>query len=202
MSNLLAKHINWRRFSELHENKEEAFEDLCRMLFRYRFFRESLDVVFHSNPNNPGIEIEPVIDPTTGKRISFQAKYFASNVNYSKIKSSMDATIKHYAGRVDCVYLYSNKDISNQSAIMEETINNLAMNNIEVVLVTNKQILDSIIVNEWFIISAVFFNNLVIKEGWFKEKLSVCLEQLGPRFTAELNVETQIEKRFGLFCQT
>lgn len=66
--------INWQQFELCNADKNTAFENLCRLLFNRMFFDNK--AIFHSNPNNPGIEIEPVYCQNKGKYISFQAKYF------------------------------------------------------------------------------------------------------------------------------
>ena len=102
--------INWDQFNTVNQDRRKAFEDLCRMLFDHLFF--SGKGLFHSNSNNPGVEIEPVFSSVVQKKISFQSKYFDKAVDYSQIKESAEKTVKYYNGKIDIVYLFSNLDIN------------------------------------------------------------------------------------------
>lgn len=82
-----SKNISWEQFSALNDDTTSSFEDLCRLLFNKQFFDDSK--IFVSKPNHPGVEIFPIFEEKSGKWISFQAKFFSSNINYSAIKDSV-----------------------------------------------------------------------------------------------------------------
>ena len=106
----MKKHIiSWASFEVCNANTEEAFEYMCGTLFCRTQATEG--TILRYNPQNPGVECEPAIEKGTGKRISFQAKYFSSRVGYSKIEESAKKTIEYYSGKVDKVFLYCNKDL-------------------------------------------------------------------------------------------
>ena len=94
--------INWQQFELCNADKNTAFENLCRLLFNRMFFDNK--AIFHSNPNNPGIEIEPVYCQNKGKYISFQAKYF-DKLDYSKIKHSCEKAVKYYKSNLDIYFV-------------------------------------------------------------------------------------------------
>ena len=71
-----ANTYRWSRFEECNTDTTTAFENMCRILFKKKFVDENTLLV--SAPNNPGIEVEPVLEKNTGERISFQAKYFST----------------------------------------------------------------------------------------------------------------------------
>ena len=48
----------------------------------------------HANPNNHGLETEPIYDEVNKCWIGFQAKFFESNVKYDQIKHSAEKTIR------------------------------------------------------------------------------------------------------------
>lgn len=104
--------ITWAQFEMCNPDTRTAFESMCRFLFNTTFFNGK--GLFHSNPNNPGVEILPILYEESGQRISFQAKYF-SVLDYSQIKHSAEMAIKHYAGKLDVIYLYCNKDVTTSS---------------------------------------------------------------------------------------
>lgn len=92
------KNLTWQHFDVLYEDKRTAFEYLCRALFR----REQCDIgtILHSDPNQAGIEVRPVYSKKCGKRISFQAKYFDSRVDYSQIKHSAEKTVEYFKDQI------------------------------------------------------------------------------------------------------
>ena len=118
-----APNITWSQFETCNPDTRSAFENMCRFLFNTFFFAGK--GLFHSDPNNPGIEIVPIFHKESGKTISFQAKYFSS-VDYSQIKHSAEKAIQYYAGKLDVIYLYCNKDLTTSSKSYQDIYNLLA----------------------------------------------------------------------------
>ena len=87
--------LTWEHFSEIHEDSQHSFENLCRSLFRRKLCKEN--EILHSDPNHPGVEVAPVLEKDGDNLISFQAKYFDTRVGYSQIKKSVDQIIEHYS---------------------------------------------------------------------------------------------------------
>ena len=58
--------INWDSFKVHNQDSRGIrykFEDLCRILFANEFIKGNKQFRFlHSNPNNPGLETEPIFD--------------------------------------------------------------------------------------------------------------------------------------------
>ena len=58
--------ITWEQFITVNNDARGVrykFEDLCRQLFTYEFLsKNKIHKYVHSNPNNPGIESEPILD--------------------------------------------------------------------------------------------------------------------------------------------
>ena len=81
--------ITWEQFiTSKHDARgvRYKFEDLSRQLFTYEFLSGNKEYKYvHSNPNNPGIESEPILDEQNNKYIGYQAKFFDNNVDYSQI---------------------------------------------------------------------------------------------------------------------
>mgnify|MGYP003295074818 CR=1 FL=1 len=100
--------ISWAQFEVCNSNPQEAFEKMCRWIFNDFFFCGR--ALLHSDPNNPGVEVIPVLEPQSSKHISFQAKYFSA-LDYSQIMHSAEKAVKYYAGQLDVIYLYCNKDL-------------------------------------------------------------------------------------------
>ncbi len=93
--------LNWTQFESCNPDSQYAFERMCRLLFNHYFFDGK--AIMHSNPNNPGIEILPIKEVSSNKRISFQSKYLSTN-DYAQIKYSAIKTIEHCAGKLDVLY--------------------------------------------------------------------------------------------------
>ena len=159
--------VTWAHFEAVNQSTQTAFENMCRLLFnRYFFDRKAL---FHSNPNNPGVEIEPIIEPKGGKRISFQAKYF-TKVNYQKIKRSVENTIKYYSGQLDIYYFYCNKNLKTTCVSYKNFVALLSDANIEFKPINNETILDQVLYDP--IISSTFFGHHQLTIEWFNERLT------------------------------
>lgn len=167
---------------------------MCRFLF-HSFFFDGKEL-FHSEPNNPGIEIVPVFHKESGQWISFQAKYF-SNVDYSQIKHSAEKAIQYYSGRLDTIYLYCNKDLITSGKSYQEICALLSTNSISLVPITNQTILDQVLSND--IVSWHYFNTHNLTPEWFKERLLLSLKALGPRYNSDFNVNTVTQNQLDLF---
>lgn len=192
-----ANTYRWSRFEECNTDTTTAFENMCRILFKKKFVDENTLLV--SAPNNPGIEVEPVLEKNTGERISFQAKYF-STMNYNKIRESMLTTITYYDGKIDKVYLYCNKDISVTSQSYEEIKALLESHNISIVPITNQELLAQ--VAEFPIVSSLFFQQHNLSEEWFDNNFNTVADTLGPRYNRDFNVETEAGKLLDIFLLT
>lgn len=187
--------INWQQFELCNADKNTAFENLCRLLFNRMFFDNK--AIFHSNPNNPGIEIEPVYCQNKGKYISFQAKYF-DKLDYSKIKHSCEKAVKYYKSNLDAIYLFCNKDINKKSQTYKNIELLLKGNDIELIVISNQEILNK--VSNYPMLVSRYFGGITLTRKWFEEKLIDSIESLGQRHNC-FNIETKTEEYFNLFIQ-
>lgn len=187
--------INWQQFELCNADKNTAFENLCRLLFNRMFFDNK--AIFHSNPNNPGIEIEPVYCQNQGKYISFQAKYF-DKLDYFKIKHSCEKAVKYYNSNLDAIYLFCNKDINKESQTYKNIVLLLKDNGIELIVISNQEILNK--VSNYSMLVSRYFGGITLTRNWFEEKLIDSIESLGQRHNC-FNIETKTEEYFNLFIQ-
>lgn len=111
--------INWESFVTYNHDARGIrfkFEDLCRQLFANENLSENKQYRYlHANPNNHGLETEPVYDETNKRWIGFQAKFFDHDVDYGQIKHSAEKTVEYYTGKegiVDLVFFFCNKPIT------------------------------------------------------------------------------------------
>ena len=188
--------VTWQQFEYYNPDTTSAFENLCRLLFKRKFFNK--EIILHSNHNNPGVEVEPVFCSKIRKNISFQAKYF-EKLNYYQIKHSVEKTVEYYAQKIDALYLYCNKDISTNSQAYKEIKNILHSNNIELVLITNQEILDDVQLDP--ILISGYFGRSSLSRNWFEDRLRDSIESLGSRHN-EFNVPTSEEDFLDLFTQS
>lgn len=108
--------ITWEQFITSNHDARGVrykFEDLCRQLFIYEFLSHNNKYKYvHSNPNNPGIESEPILDEVNNRYIGYQAKFFDNDADYSQIRESAQKAVNHYKGKLDLVYLFCNKALT------------------------------------------------------------------------------------------
>lgn len=191
---MLASKITWERFASIHENPTKEFERLCWHLFkRYYANNESIP---HSNPNNPGIEIDPVLARDSKTRISFQSKWF-EKMDYSQVRHSAEMTVKYYSGKVDKIYLFSNKDVTVTSAAYTGILNILKNAGIILEPITNLTILQMIENHSG--IAELYFGTFAPDNDWFKEKLARSIAILDKRYNPYFNVDNTAELLLSLF---
>lgn len=193
----MVNNLTWNNFATIHPNTREAFEQLCRILFKRQFFDKTS--VLTSNPNNPGVEVIPKLNSKMKKTISFQAKYFENTVNYEQIKKSVEKTIKNYNGKLDVFYLYSNRDLTSTSKGYKTIEKILTEANIELIVISNSEIISEVI--KYTDLQLYFFNNHELKKEWFEEKNKLSFDSLGRRYNPEFNVETKTEEKIQLFTR-
>lgn len=191
--------LTWKNFEKLHPDKRIAFENLCRSLFRKMFCTE--DAILHSEPNHPGVEVVPVLSKNGQNLISFQAKYFENNIDYNQITKSVYAIIQHYSDNslLNIVYLYCNKDITEESSSYKKIKDILRKANIDIVLVTGQTILDQ--AAEYPTILSCYFGLDSLDGDWFKENLDVSLADLGKRYNSLFNIDTEALKYLSIFLR-
>lgn len=196
-----ANKITWEQFavcSNEAQSINHRFEDLSRQLFVYEFLNGKKEHRYlHSNPNNPGIESEPVYDEINNKWIGYQAKFFEHKVSYEQLQHSATKTVEHYKGRVDLVYIFCNKPITStsKSFIRIESIFHDA--NINVKLITDSAILD--LVRKYPNLARYYFEQHSFDQMWFNMHTQDVVAKLGDRYNACFNVDTQPSLAVSLF---
>lgn len=195
--------ITWEQFiTSKHDARgvRYKFEDLSRQLFTYEFLSGNKEYKYvHSNPNNPGIESEPILDEQNNKYIGYQAKFFDNNVDYSQIKESAQKAVKHYKGKLSIIYLFCNKAITTTCDSykgIEELLNDAG---IALQPITDTAILD--LVRKYPLLSKYYFDDHGISYEWFVNKASITISILGERFNADFNIDTETSKNLSVFLQ-
>lgn len=197
----MTNRITWDQFKVCNTEDKSIqfrFEDLCRQIFIYEFLpKDKKGICLHSNPNNPGLETDPVYNEETEERIGFQVKFFDSSIGYAQIKKSAEKIIEHYLGKVDKVYLFCNKEITSSSKQYEETVDLLREEGIEIQLVTDTAILD--FVRKYDNLGLYYFKQHYLDKKWFKNNHNKIVMRLGERYDQDFNIDTSIELKLSLF---
>lgn len=187
------KDISWENFELYNPDKRHSFENLCRLLFKHELCPDGTILV--SEPNHAGVEVQPVLSKD-GKIISYQSKYFTGNVQYPQIKKSAEATVKKYKNSLDIWYLYTNRSLSDCDSY-NEIVKILKENGTEIKVVSNDEILTTILKYQY--IMEVFFGVKNLPFSWFKNQVKSAIDDLGIRYNAAFNVETEALDNLNLF---
>ncbi len=197
--------INWESFLTYNHDARGIrlkFEDLCRQLFANENLSENKQFKYlHANPNNHGLETEPIYDEKNRRWIGFQAKFFDHDVKYKQIKDSAEKTVEYYTGKegiVDLVYLFCNRPIEATSDGYKNAIESLRKANIEIQLITDEAILD-LIRSKYPYLGLYYFGNHSIQPEWFVTHTGYMLSELGERYNRDFNVETVFSDELSLF---
>ena len=199
----MAVEVNWENFASNNNDPDgvqHKFENLCRQLFTNDFLKENkITRNLHSNPNNPGIEAEPILDERTNQYIGFQVKYFDVSVDYNQILHSMEKAVQYYAGKLSHIVLYCNKAITSTSKSYINIVELLKKNNITIELITDMAILDA--VRKYPYLANYYFGVNTISFEWVVAHNEKSFCDLGERFNRDFNVETETSKRLSLFAR-
>lgn len=150
--------ITWAQFAVCNDDVTGAFEDMTRRLFTFEILKNSK--IPHSDHNNPGVEVLPILEPphkdgSKRRKISFQSKFFKGDVNYSQIKESIRQAVKYYANELDLIYLFCNKTLTVTTKGYKETKAILTKAGIELYPISNSEVLD--LVSKYKEIANYFF---------------------------------------------
>lgn len=199
----MAVEVNWENFASNNNDPESIqhkFENLCRQLFTNNYLKENKKSRnLHSNPNNPGIEAEPIPDERTNQYIGFQVKFFDTSVDYGQILHSMEKALQYYTGKLSHIVLYCNKAITSTSKSYINIVELLKKNNITIELVTDSAILDA--VRKYPYLANYYFGVNTISFEWVVAHNEKSFCDLGERFNRDFNVETETSKRLSLFAR-
>lgn len=199
--------INWDSFKVFNLEAKGIhfkFEDLCRQLFINENLSENKrNRYLHANPNNHGLETEPIFNENIKRWIGFQAKYFDDRVDYEQIKHSAEKIIEYYTGQegvVELVYLFCNRPIKKTAKGYKDTKSILMNAGIELELITNDTILD-LVRSKYTYLGLYYFGNHSISSEWFLTHSDVMFAELGERYNQEFNVESIFTDEMSLFVR-
>lgn len=193
--------LSWNSFEATDPDARGTqlrFEDLCRQLFVNEYLSENKRYHYlHVNPQNPGLEAEPIFDEVNNRRIGFQAKYFKKKADYQDIYDSFEKTRRYWAGKVDHVYLYCNQLLTSESKGMKPAYDILNSANITLELITGEIIFD--IVRRYPYLQTYYFGQHHLSVEWFRNHSERIFSELGERFNREFNVKTKSNTELSFF---
>lgn len=193
--------ITWEKFLKLQSNPQGIrmqFEDLCRQLFMNEFLGENKTKHYlHSNPNNAGLETDPIYDENSHRWIGFQAKYFDVSPDYAQIEHSAKKIVEYYNGQVEHVYLFCNKPLKTTAKGYERCREILSSAGITLELVTNNSILD--LVRRYPYLGSYYFGAHTLDREWFECHAERMFGELGDRFHRKFHVDTRTSLNLSLF---
>lgn len=189
--------LGWSEFEQINPDKNTAFEMMCRFLFRHKLCPPN--TILQSDPNNPGVEVHPVVG-LDKSRISFQAKFFPGSIQYADVLDSCKKIVKYYRNELDKVYFYCNKDFTRTSASFLSCKSVLENAGIELLVITNQELLQQI--EEDPIVMNRYFGKYCLDFEWFKRQSANATSNLGRRYNSEFNVITETEKKVAVFCDS
>ena len=193
--------INWPSFAVFNADKniQNQFEELCRQLFIHEFVSQNKTHIYlHNNHNNPGLESEPILYEKEEIYIGYQAKYFPGSIDYSQIEDSLKKAITYYQGKLDRIYLYSNKAINTSAKPYERIENELNDAGIQLVLVTGDNLLDSF---KKYRGLGIYFGAHNIDHNWLVKQAENAAGALGLRYNKDFNVNTKTAEQLSVFSQ-
>lgn len=192
--------INWEKFILYNQDARGVrfkFEDLCRQLFANENISGNRQFRYlHANPNNVGLETEPILNETINRKVGFQAKFFDGVADYRDIEDSASKIVTYYEGQVDIVYLFSNKPLTTSSLSKTKDILTAAKINLQ--LITDTAILD-LIRQKYPYLSLYYFGNHFISRDWFLTHSDYMFDELGERYNRKFNVDTDFVLELAMF---
>ena len=198
---MIDKNYTWDHFKLTNIDERGVhnnFEDLCRQLFIREYLSSNKIIKYvHSNPNNPGIEADPVLDEINNKWLGYQAKFFDSRPSYKQILDSAQKTVENYAGKIDIVFLYCNRPLSIKAADFQKAEKLLNDNNIKLILITDNAIFD--LLKKHPDLEKCYFGQHPISHVWLKKHNHRMFDHMGERFNKAFNVDTLNDLTLSFF---
>lgn len=190
--------VKWSAFSNRFFQKEQwAFENMAYFLFCSEY---NCPIGIFRYKDQPGIETEPIeID---GVLYGFQAKYINSISSEKRDIIDSIKKAKDYHPQLNKLVLYVNQELSKNKKTKEKPQYQLDI---------EKTALDSDVVIEWRVpshieyqllqtknkwIYEIFFGKKIMEPSFFEDNVVQNINNLGPRYNEELNLELPIAKLF------
>ncbi len=197
----MAAIISWEQFLTCNidiRGIQFKFEDLCRQLFVNEFLTENKKQRhLHCNPNNPGLEAEPIYDEKNERWIGYQAKFFEKNTDYSQIMDSVENIVKYYKEKVEHVYLFCNKALTTNCDSYINIVKKLEEVGITLEPITDVTILD--MVRKYSYLGLYYFDQNFLNIKWLENHTQEVLSKLGERYNDEFNIDTRASLYLSLF---
>lgn len=189
-------------YGESEQSIQLKFEHLCKCLFLKEVQKFDPSITYlHSNPNQPGIETEPVFIKSTNEMVGFQSKFFVQNdVDYKQIENSVDKIIQNLNdSQLNVLYLYCNKKINTNSKSYKRICKKLDDNSIRIELICEENIVD--LAREYKELGYYFFGWRYINAESLNKVNNLSLDLVGDKVVKNLDIETGAYVRLHFFLQ-
>lgn len=207
--------VNFKQIVPRCGSQREAFEELCCQLANRTVPKDASFMRLHGAGGDGGVEC--FADLPDGNRMGWQAKYvFDINSLLRQTTDSLDTALKihptltHY---VICFPFDLTGPTARRGLSRQEKFDNWRKHQEQKAVSEERQLT----IETWPAfklrglllehdasggIREFFFNQQILSTEWFSEHLDLAKETAGPRYTPELNVQTDLWKWFASFGRT
>ncbi|WYD81429.1 MAG: hypothetical protein V8K32_03395 [Candidatus Electrothrix gigas] len=196
-------------------SEPNAFEELCCQLGRRNLPEDARYRRFHGAGGDGGVE--SLVDFPNGRQIGWQAKYvFDIGSLITQATASFNTALKIHPELTQYIVCFpfdltgptGRKGLSSQEKFdnwrTEQEKNAVAAGcNVSIIAWPAFKIRDLLLEHDASGgIREFFFNQKILTDEWFSEHLLSAQKTAGPRYTPELNVQTDLWKWFAAFGRT
>lgn len=107
--------------------------------------------------------------------------------------------MSHYAGELDCIYLFCNKALTTTCDSYKNIEKLLKEAGIELIPITDTTILD--LVRKYPLLGKYYFDDHGVTYEWLRNHANIEATVLGERYNPEFNVDTVTAKNLSIFLQ-
>ena len=207
--------IDFKQIAPRCGSQREAFEELCCQLAHRTVPKDAPYVRLHGAGGDGGVEC--FADRSAGNREGWQAKYvFNINSLLRQATESLTTALKIHptlTRYVVCFPFDLTGPTGRRGLSGQEKFNNWRKREEQKAVTEGRQLTieawPASMLRELLLehdssggVREFFFNQQILTEEWFLEHIDLAKETAGPRYTPELNVQTDLWKWFASFGRT
>jgi len=203
--------FHWTNLISLNSSQNDAFEELLCQLAKKEPIENKKDFIKVGNPDG-GVECYVVLE--NSNEIGFQAKWFLStpqNTQWGQVEHSFKTALEKHP-KMTTYYVAIPLDradprVKDRISFMEKWDENIekwkkfAKDNysheIDFVYWGSSEFIDRLSQEENAGLKKFFFNEIDLSNQWFKNQNKSAIDDLGARYTPEINVELEIVENFN-----
>ncbi len=203
--------FHWTNLISLNSSQNDAFEELLCQLAKKEPIKNKKDFIKVGNPDG-GVECYVILD--NGQEIGFQAKWFPStpqNTQWNQVKHSFKTALEKHPKMITYYVAIpldrADPRVKDRTSFMEKWDENIekwkqfARDNysreINFVYWGSSEFIDRLSKEENAGLKKLFFNEIDLSNQWIKNQNKLAIDNLGARYTPEINVELEIVENFN-----